>query len=73
MGRGERMKRSEAEKRINDWLDQAEVITGKTILDFMKELGMVPPEMEDKIADNDNGCEDEGYRTILVNKWEEDI
>lgn len=37
------MKRSEAEKIINDWLDSSNVITGKTILDFLEELGMQPP------------------------------
>lgn len=37
------MKRSEAEKHINDWLDQSEVITGKTILDFVEEFGILPP------------------------------
>lgn len=37
------MKRSEAEKLINDWLDQSREITGKTIIDFLEELGMQPP------------------------------
>lgn len=55
------MKRSEAEKRINDWLDQAEVITGKTIIDFVQELGMVAPTTKLKHIDKaDNSWEDEG-------------
>lgn len=37
------MKRSEAEKIINDWLDSSNVITGKTILNLLEGLGMQPP------------------------------
>lgn len=40
------MKRSEAEKLINEWLDTASVITGITFLEFAEtRLGMIPPEV----------------------------
>lgn len=38
------MKRSEAEKIINDWLDNSLEITGKTILDLLESrINMRPP------------------------------
>ena len=43
------MKRSEAEQIINNWLDTADEITGKTVIDFLQGLGMQPPQMEEQI------------------------
>lgn len=37
------MKRKDLEEKINNWLDNAEEITGKTILDFLEKEGMKPP------------------------------
>lgn len=43
------MKRSDAEKIINDWLDNSLEITGKTIIDFLeKKIKMLPPEHKKK-------------------------
>jgi hypothetical protein len=40
------VKRSTLETDINNWLDHADEVTGKTILDFLEARGMQPPENE---------------------------
>lgn len=63
------MKRSEAEKLINDWLDQSNEITGKTIIDFVEELGMQPPNIT-KMPDTwFRSTGDYGYE---VAEWEDE-
>lgn len=59
------MKRSEAEQKINDWLDSARVITGETIISFVEiNLGMLPPARRVDFGDA-------GYLEGVVTKeWE---
>lgn len=55
------MKRSEAEKLINDWLDTATIITGESVIEFLTlKIGMLPPRRE---------CEYSGL-IIDENSWE---
>ena len=38
------MKRTDAERLINDWLDTADEVTGATVIDFITTvIGMHPP------------------------------
>lgn len=58
------MKRSEAERLINSWLDNATVITGETILNFLEDkIDMLPPE-------NPNNFHDVAGETVYIREWE---
>lgn len=64
------MKRSRAEIKINKWLDNADTITGKTILDFLEELGMAPPCLPEDHCQAIMQIYYDGYSFY---KWEEDF
>lgn len=47
-------------------------IAAEAILKMQEEKGMLPPEVYEIIPDNESGCADEGSRTMLVYKWDEE-
>jgi hypothetical protein len=72
------MKRSEVVTIIAEWMVEPDntgiAITqshrdeASSLLAKLEDIGMQPPEILVKVADN--GCEDEGYEEYLSNVWE---
>lgn len=66
------MKRSTLELDLNNWLDHAEEITGKTILDYVESKGMQPPGVHylPTSVPGDWIKSSGGYGSVYLHKWE---
>ena len=55
------------DKPSNYWLKYAE-----SALNTVELCGMLPPEIQEEVADNESGCLFEGSYYVSVNKWDEE-